>query len=156
MRRLSLAFVLGLGLALPARSEPARTWVFDDNPEAPSLDYGAPDSDDVLIAFACDPAAKRMTIVEAVTAKKLNPGGSATFRLSAGTQSLDLTGDAIANESDGAVSIEVNGPPNPRVFALLKAGPSLTIEVAGAKETAPLAGAAPHIDAFEKLCLGRK
>src|SRR6185369_4595846 len=122
-------------LALPARAEPARTWIFDDNPEAPSLDYGAPDSDDVLIAFACDPSAKRMTIVESVTTKKLNPGGSATFRLTAGTQSLDLTGDAIANESDGTVSIEVNGPPNPRVFALLKSGPTLTIEVAGAKET---------------------
>lgn len=156
MRRLSLALVLGLALALPARAEPARTWIFDDNPEAPTLDYGAPDSDDILIAFACEPGAKRMTVVESITAKKLNPGGSATFRLSAGSQSLDLTGDAIANESDGSVSIEVGGTPNPRLFALLKGGPSLTIEVAGAKETVPLAGAAPHIEAFEKLCLGRK
>ena len=97
-----------------------------------------------------------MTIVESVATKKLNPGGSATFRLSAGNQSLELTGDAIANESDGAVNIEVNGAPNPRLFALLKAGPALTIEVAGTKETVPLAGAAQHIPAFEKLCLGRK
>jgi hypothetical protein len=155
MRRLSLACLL-FCLALPARAEPARVWTFDDNPEGPSLGYGLPDSDDALIVFACDPVAKRMTIIESVPAKKLNPGGSATFRLTAGTQSLDLTGDAIANESDGAVSIEVNGAPNPRLFALLKGGPTLAIEVAGAKETVPLAGAAPHIGAFEKLCLGRK
>ncbi len=48
------------------------------------------------------------------------------------------------------------GAPNPRVFALLKAGPSLTIEVPGATETIPLAGAAPHVAAFERLCLGRR
>ena len=81
---------------------------------------------------------------------------AASFKLSAGTQSLDLSGDATANESDGAVSIEVNGAPNPRLFALLKAGPSLTIEVAGARETVPLAAAAPHVPVLEKLCLGRK
>jgi hypothetical protein len=156
MRRLSLLCTLAFCLAMPARAEPARAWNFDDNPEAPSLGYGLPESDDVLIAFSCDPDAKRMTIVESVEAKKLNPGGSATFRLTAGSQSLDLTGDAIANESDGTVSIEVHGAPNPRLFALLKAGPSLTIEVAGTKETVPLAGVAQHIAAFEKLCFGRK
>ena len=108
----------------------------------------------MLIAFTCEPSAKRMTIVESVGSTKLNPGASVTFRLSAGTASLDLTGDAIANETDGTVNIEVNGAPNPRVFALLKAGPSLTIEVPGAKETIPLAGAAPHIAVLEKLCFG--
>jgi hypothetical protein len=156
MRRLSLLCTLAFCLAATAHAEPARVWNFDDNPEAPSLGYGLPESDDVLIVFSCDPDAKRMTIVESVEAKKLNPGGSASFRLTAGTQSLDLTGDAIANESDGTVSIEVNGAPNPRLFALLKAGPTLTLEVAGTKETVPLAGAAPHIPAFEKLCAGRK
>jgi hypothetical protein len=155
MRHLSLVGTLAFCLAAAAHAEPARVWNFDDNPEAPSLGYGLPESDDVLIAFACEPDAKRMTIVESVEAKKL-PGGSATFRLTVGTQSLDLTGDAIANESDGTVSIEVKGAPNPRVFALLKAGPTLTIEVAGTKETVPLAGAAPHVAAFEKLCFGRK
>lgn len=154
MRRLWIAmFALSLG---PAFAQDARVWIFDDNPEAPALEFGAPESDDIVIAFSCEPSAKRMSIVETVASKKLNPGGSATFKLSAGAVSLDLTGDAIANETDGTVSIEVNGPPNLRVFALLKAGPSLTIEVPGEKVTIPLAGAAPHIPAFEKLCLGRR
>ncbi len=97
-----------------------------------------------------------MTIVESVALKKLNPGNVGDIQADGGSASLDLTGDAIANETDGTVSIEVNSPPNPRVFALLKAGPSLTIEVPGAKVTIPLAGAAPDLAAFEKLCLGRK
>jgi hypothetical protein len=156
MRRLSLVCAVAFCLGLAARAEPARVWNFDDNPEGPSLGYGLPASDDVLIVFSCDPDARRMTIVESIEAKNLNPGGTATFRLTVGTQSLDLTGDAIANESDGTVSIEVKGAPNPRLFALLKGGPTLTIEVGGTKDTVPLAGAAPHIAAFEKLCLGRK
>ena len=57
---------------------------------------------------------------------------------------------------EGPVSVEVTSAPNPRVFALLKAGPSLTIEVAGTKETIPLAGATPHVAPFEKLCFGRR
>jgi hypothetical protein len=155
MQRFWFACVFALLFAAPASAQGAREWVFDDNPEAPSLAFGSPDSDDV-ISFLCEPGAKRMTIVESVAAPKLNPGGNATFKLTAGTTSVDLSGDATASESVGAVSIEVNGAPDPRVFALLKAGPSLTIEVAGAKETIPLAGAAKHVAALERLCLGKK
>lgn len=156
MRRLWIACVFALSHAGAALTQDARVWIFDDNPEAPSLEFGLPESDDIVIAFSCEPSAKRMSIVETVASKKLNPGGLATSKLSAGTLSLDLTGDAIANETDGTVSIDVNGPPNPRVFALLKAGPSLSIEVAGEKVTIPLTGAAPHIPAFEKLCFARR
>jgi hypothetical protein len=122
----------------------------------PVLMFGAPDSDNLLLTISCDPKQKRMTIIESVASKKMNPGGTASFKLTAGTASLDLTGDAVMNERDGGVSIEVNGAPNPRVFALLKGGPSLVIEVPGAKETIPLNGATPHVPGFEKLCFGRK
>ena len=147
---------LVLALAAPATAQDSRVWNFDDNPEAPTLGFGAPDSDDVVIAFSCEPSARRMTIVEAVASTKLTPGVSVPLKLSAGSVSLALTGDAIASETDGTVNIEVSGPPNPRVFALLKAGPTLTIEVPGAKETIPLSGAAPHVAAFERMCLGRR
>jgi len=155
MRRFWIIWVLAV-LTGPASAEQARTWILDDNPEAPSLGFGAPDSDDLVIAISCEPTAKRMTVVESIAAPKLTPGGTASFKLSAGTQSLDLSGDATANESDGAVSIEVSGTPNPRLFALLKAGPSLTIEVAGVKEIVSLAAAAAHVPVLEKLCLGKK
>ena len=150
------AFVIVLALATPAFAQDQRVWNFDDNPEAPALEFGAPDSDDAVIAFSCEPSAKRMTIAGSVGSTKLNPGALVTLKLSSGTASLDLTGAAIANETDGTVNVEVTGAPDRRVFALLKAGPSLTIEVPGAKETIPLGGAAPHVGAFERLCFGRK
>jgi hypothetical protein len=147
---------LVLALAAPAAAQDARVWNFDDNPEAPALGFGAPDSDDVVIAFSCEPNAQRMTIIEGVASTKLNPGTPVPLKLSAGSVSLALIGDAIANETDGTVNIEVTGPPNPGVFALLKAGPTLIIEVPGAKETIPLSGVAPHVAAFERMCLGRR
>jgi hypothetical protein len=145
-----------LGFAASAAAQDARTWIFDDNPELPVLIFGVPASDDALLTISCDPKQKTMTVVESLPSKRLSPGGTATFKLTAGSTSLELTGDATANENDGAVSIEVQGAPNPRLFAALKAGPSLTIELPGAKESIPLAAAAPHVASFEKLCLGRK
>ena len=153
--RLVLALVLALPAMAPAAAQ-ERTWILDDNPEAPRLIYGAPESDDILISFSCEPDQRRMTIVEAVGTKKLDPGRAAAFRMSVGAASLELTGDSIANEIDGSVNIEVTGAPNPRVFALLKSGPSLVIEIAGEKATIPLAAAAPHVPLFEKLCLAKK
>jgi hypothetical protein len=151
-----LSVLLALALAMPAFAQDGRVWNFDDNPEAPALGFGPPDSDDAVIAFSCEPSAKRMSIVETVASTKINPGAMVPLKLTAGTASVQLTGNAIANETDGTVSIEVAGAPNPRVFALLKAGPSLTIEVPGATETIPLTGAAPHVAAFERLCFGRR
>jgi hypothetical protein len=145
-----------LALAAPAAAQDSRVWNFDDNPEAPALEFGPPDSDDAVIAFSCEPSAKRMSIAGSVGSTKLNPGASVALRLSAGTTSLALTGAAIANETDGTVSVEVTGAPDRRVFALLRAGPSLTIEVPGTTETIPLGGAAPHAATFETLCFGRK
>jgi hypothetical protein len=143
-------------LAVTSACAEARQWIFDDNPEAPTLTYGTPDSDDILISFSCEPDVQSMTVVEAVGAAKLEPGRATPFRLSAGTATLELTGDAIANEINGAVNIEVVGPPNPRLFALLKAGPSLAIEVIGEKETIPLKDVAAHVAVLEKLCFKRR
>src|ERR1041385_6804898 len=148
--------LLALALAAPAFAQDSRVWNFDDNPEAPALGFGAPDSDDILIGFSCEPSTKQITIVESIASTKVNPGAGVPLKLSAGTISLALTGNAIANETDGTVSIEANGAVNPRVFALLKGGPSLTIEVPGAAETIPLAGASPHVAAFERMCLGKR
>src|SRR5689334_21543816 len=94
LRRASLGSLLSMVLAAPAAAEEARNWNLDDNPEAPALQYGTPDSDDMLLAFTCEPAKKRMTIVESIPSKTLNPGGRATFKLTVGSASLDLTGDA--------------------------------------------------------------
>ena len=43
------AFIAALSLATPAFAQDQRVWNFDDNPEAPALTYGTPDSDDLAI-----------------------------------------------------------------------------------------------------------
>jgi len=98
-----------------------------------------------VIAFSCEPRAKQMTIVESVASTKLNPGPSVPLKLSAGTGEPRSDRHAIASETDGTVNVEVTSAPNPAVFALLRAGPSLTIEVAGASETIRWPAAAPHV-----------
>ena len=154
MHRFAILAV-ALALAAPATAQDSRVWNFDDNPEAPALEFGAPESDDAVIAFSCDPPRSSCRSSDR-SARPSSIPVRRWLKLSAGTASLDLTGAAIANETDGTVSIEVTSAPDQRMFALLKAGPSLTIEVPGAKETIPLGGAAPHIAAFERLCFGRK
>ena len=44
-----LSVVLALALATPAFAQDGRVWNFDDNPEAPALGFGVPESDDVVI-----------------------------------------------------------------------------------------------------------
>ena len=63
MHRFAIGCVLAL-VATPLAAEQAREWVFDDNPEMPILQYGAPESDDILFAVTCEPKAKKMTVVE--------------------------------------------------------------------------------------------
>src|ERR1041385_3898680 len=93
--------LIALSLAAPALAQDARVWNFDDNPEAPALGFGAPDSDDILIGFSCEPGAKQMTIVESVASAKVNPGAGVPLKLSAGATSLPLTGNAIATATAG-------------------------------------------------------
>lgn len=156
MRLLAVGCVLFGVMGVPALAEDNRIWLFNDDPDTSVLQYGTPESDDMLLTMSCEPQAKVMRIVEFVSTDKLKPGTTAKFKLSAGTAALELTGDAVANEMDGSVIIQTSGPPNPRLFSLLKAGPMLVVEVLGGKETIPLAGALPHLPAFEKVCLSKR
>lgn len=131
-------------------------WIFDDNPDEPTLQYATPDSDVGVIAITCEPKNRIMRVSEFVGSEQLRPGVKATLKLTAGTASLDINGDAVANEVDGGVNITASGAPNPRLFALLRAGPALKIDLPGNSRTVPLAGAAPHVAAMEKLCAGRR
>src|SRR5687768_8822018 len=97
-----------------AQAQENRSWLLDESGDGVALMYGTPDSDDILIGFSCDPKERNMRIVEAVATEKLLPGNKAKLRLRAGSTTLDLTGDTVANELYGTVTIEVVGAPNPR------------------------------------------
>ena len=155
LRIVSTCAVL-VALTVSIHAQENRSWMLDESGDGVALMYGTPDSDDILIGFSCDPRERNMRIVEAVETSKLVPGNKAKLRLKAGTTTLDLTGDAVANELSGTVTIEVVSAPNPRVPALLKAGPTLSIEVDGGSATIPLAGVTQHLPAFEKGCFAKR
>ena len=155
MRRHLIVGLLAVSGATAAAQD-ARTWMFDDSSDFAALQYGTPESDDLVIAMTCEPKTRTMRIIEFVSAGNLTPGSPARLKLSNGPASLDYAGQAVANEMDGTVNVEVATMIDPKLFALLKAGPSLTVAVAGKQVAIPLKAAAAHVVALEKACLGKR
>jgi len=156
MRRHLIVGLLAMAGFAPAAAQGARTWLFDDSSDVVTLQYGTPESDDVVIAMSCEANARTVRINEFVNSSSLTPGRTARLKLSSGPTSLEYNGQALANEMDGGVNLEVVTPADAKLFALLKAGPSLTIDVAGKQATVPLKAAAPHLPALEKACLTKR
>jgi hypothetical protein len=148
-----LLAMAGLG---PAAAQAARTWLFDDSSDLVTLQYGTPESDDVVIAMSCEANTRTIRINEFASSSSLTPGRTAKLKLTNGPASLEYNGQALANEMDGGVNLEVVVPADPKLFALLKGGPSLTIDVAGAQATVPMKAAAPYIAPLEKACLSKR
>jgi hypothetical protein len=155
-RKALIAACLTAVLNGPVPAQEARTWIFDDSPESVTLQYGTPESDDVVIAFSCEANSKTIRIAEFLASSSLTPGRSARLRLARGNVSLEYPGQALANETDGNAYLEVTTAADRKLFALLKTGPSLTIDIAGKQTTIPLTSATPHVAALEKFCLGQR
>jgi hypothetical protein len=155
MRESLIVGLLLAGLA-PAAAQGARTWLFDDSSDVVTLQYGTPESDDVVIAMSCETDTKTMRITEFASSSSLTPGQAARIKLTNGSASLAYDGQVLTNEMDGGVNLEVVTPVDAKLFALLKGGSSLTIDVAGKQSTVPMKGAAPHIAPLEKACLAKR
>jgi hypothetical protein len=157
MRRHLIAGLLAAAAgSSPAAAQGARTWLFDDSSDVVTLQYGTPESDDVVVAMSCEANTRTVRINEFASSSSLTPGRTAKLKLTNGPASLEYNGQALANEMDGGVNLEVVTPADAKLFALLKAGPSLTIDVAGKQATVPLKAAAPHLPALEKACLTKR
>lgn len=156
MRRAAMSCLLIVVAASSAPGQDARQWLFDDSTEAVTLQYGTPESDDVVIAMSCEPKVKQMRISEFTGSESLVPGSPAQLKLTSGTQTITYNGQAISNEESGTPSVEVVTAIDRKLFALLKAGPSLTIDVPGKQTTIPLKAGAAQVAQFEKACLGRR
>ena len=155
MKPTAVISLLALVLAVPAGAKEARTWMFNFDSDAAVLQYGTPDSDDAVLVIACDPGKKSMRINEFVGSANLVPGRTAHLKLANGTAALDYAGQTVANEMDGTVNIEVSAAVDPKLIALLKAGATLTVDIAGKQTSIPLKDAAAHVAEFEKACLKR-
>jgi len=155
MNRTAVIFSLALVLAMPAGAQEARTWMFNFDSDTAILQYGTPESDDAPLVIACEPGTRSMRINEFIGSGNLVPGRTAHLKLANGTAVLDYAGQTVANEMDGTVNIEVSVAIDPKLIALLKAGPTLTVDIAGKQTAIPLKDAAPHVAEFEKACLRR-
>lgn len=146
---------LALALIAPAGAQEARSWMFNFDSDTAVLQYGTPDSDDAVLVIACEPGKRSMRISEFIGSASLLPGHAAHLKLGNGAAVLDYPGQTVANEMDGTVNVEVSVAVDPKLIALLKAGTSLTVEVAGKQTAIPLKDAAPQVAEFEKACLRR-
>lgn len=155
MKRTVVIASLALVLAAPAGAQEARTWMFNFDSDTAVLQYGTPDSDDAVLVIACEPGKKSMHINEFIGSASLMPGRAAHLKLTNGTAAIDYAGQTIANEMDGTVNVEVSVALDSKLIALLKAGPTLTVDIAGKQTAIPLKDAAPHVAEFEKACLRR-
>ena len=155
MNRMAAIGSLALLFAASAGAQEGRTWLFNFDSDTAVLQYGTPDSDDAVLVIACEPGKKTMRINEFIGSANLVPGRSAHLKLGNGTAVLDYAGQTVANEMDGTVNIEVSARVDPKLIALLKAGTTLTVDIAGKQTAIPLKDAAPHVAEFEKACLRR-
>lgn len=154
MRRTAMSLIL-IVWAASAAAQDARKWMYDDASEGVVLQYGTPESDDVVIAFTCEPKAKQMRISEFIGSESLVPGTTASLKLTSGTQTITYSGQALSNEESGTANIEVTTAIDRKLFALLKAGPTLIVDIPGKQETIPLKAGAPQVAQLEKGCLKR-
>jgi hypothetical protein len=155
MRRAAMSCLLILVAVASAAAQDARKWMFDDNTDGVVLQYGTPESDDAVIAFICEPQAKQMRISEFIGSESLVPGTTAALKLTSGTQTITYNGQALSNEESGTANIEVTTAIDRKLFALLKAGPTLIVDLPGKQETIPLKSGAAQVAQFEKACLKR-
>ena len=65
--------VVALALAAPAAAQDSRVWNFDDDPEAPALEFGPQESDDAVIRFPASLSVKRMSIADPVARPSSTP-----------------------------------------------------------------------------------
>ena len=129
--------------------------MFNFDSDTAVLQYGTPESDDAVLVITCDPGKRSMRINEFIGSANLVPGRAAHLKLGNGTAVVDYAGQTVANEMDGTVNVEVSVAVDAKLIALLKTGPSLTVDIAGKQTAIPLKDAAPHVAEFEKACLRR-
>ena len=156
LARLLLGCALAVAIAGSARAQEARAWLFNFDSDTAVLQYGTPESDDVVLVISCDPAKRSMQIAEVVGSSNLVPGRPTRLKLFNGAASLDYPGETVPNEMDGTVNVEVRTNADPRLMPLLKTGTAITLDIAGKQQAIPLKGAAPHVAEFEKACFARR
>ncbi|QTL04216.1 hypothetical protein J5J86_02335 [Aquabacter sp. L1I39] len=146
MYRAVLALSVLAVSALPAAAQVKLNWTTTETDNGANLAFGTEDSSQLL--FVCE-RGKPLALVNVSGAKGLKGDDPAKVIFTAGKLKKELTGKAVA--ADTSIDVEA-GSKLEDVKALLASGKTLTVEVKGAKQQIPLAGAPEAYVQFEAFC----
>ena len=87
----------------------------------------------------------------------MRPGDGGRVRLSSGWARVEVAATALPNENNSrAVDLGGITKVSPRLFALLKNGDTMVIEVPGRTSGVPLKTLGAKADAFQRSCLAQR
>jgi hypothetical protein len=156
MRLTLAAFALMLALAAPAQGADRQAWGFIKSGKEVQLSYGVPESDVIIIALWCKPAARKIELVTTVLPPKPRKGRSVTTTLGNGAATASYGGKVGYDAAHELFHFAASIAAEPKVVDLLKSGTSLTISVGGKQVRVPLRGIARPLGQFEAACFGRR
>jgi hypothetical protein len=123
------------------------------------LYYGVPETDDIVIAFACGSDNKTLAVRSFVGTRGTSANRPARITLKAGRRQAFFEGVGISNEESGTIDISASEPMGPALYklrALINGRPPasrLTIATPGVMAEVSLHAASTVYQLFEQRCL---
>ena len=154
MRLTLSASALMLALIAPAQGVNKEQWGFIQAGDEARLFYGVPESDSVVIVFACEPKKKRIEIVTTVLPAKPRKGQPLKTTLNNGSVTAAHDGKIGSYREDFHVAAPA--PAEPKAVDILKSGTALTVGIPGRQVRVPLRGVAKPLAQFEAACFGKR
>ncbi len=148
-----LASALAVSLALEAGAQDdRRRWIALGTPEASSLVYGTPESDDLVVSFACKRATRQILVGFIHEPVGARDGMRIGIELSSegGRVGLDATGERLP--MDDRFLLLASTTLSPALRRILTEGKTLSVTVQDGAEEIPLRGAADAAADLIKAC----
>lgn len=138
---------------LPATAQEEQPrWFGASDDRSTALVYGVPDSDYVMLTFACTAGKPVVSVGVQDEDGSAGEGAMMHVRLSAGGKQVEFSEKAIANEDSGSAGVKGQLPLDDRLRAILTAKDTLEIVVDGHTQRYALAGAAGPVAAMLATC----
>ncbi len=143
-----------LAVSAAQAADGGRQWIGAASAEGASLIYGTPQSDDVVLRFACDPATKELTAAFGFEPVGAADGMELDLELSSQGGSLVLHATGQRMLMDDSFVLEAKAPFDPALRDIITEGETLFVMAEDGVEEIPLAGAAEQAAAFFQECAG--
>jgi hypothetical protein len=137
--------------AVPAIAQEGRQWIGMGGPEGASLIYGTPESDDIVVAFACERASQEIVVSFTFEPVGASDGVQLDMELSSEAGSVVLNASGHRLLLDDSFVLEATVAPD-ELREILTEGETLTVMVQDGAEELPLAGATDEVAALFEAC----